>query len=414
MSTLTDWVRKAGVTLPPPYAWVEEPTSSLDPFAPALEGKQAVFLGEMDHFIHEKADFRLLLCRWLIGQGFTRLAEELSWSDGTRVDRYLKGEIGQIERLTSLGYEGDLRGDRSDRPTGILKASFDAYPVDLFGAEQRRFYQGLSRIGAPVDYFGLDIDALPGGAYADIADAVADLPPDPAREAWLAGLERVAGETVAEEAVRARKVLTGYREGVFHLPTLQSRQRVGVGLVNLVQSLEYVAETYPQTTYEGLAKGLAMREDAMKDRAYIALEHLGQPGKTVFMGHALHLLKDDTLAESASASGPGGGQATTLGHHIATTWATPTFSVWMIFGAGEDSQPFQDLPRRFDYPRDTLNAQLSSVLRPVMFPVAGAPPGLFDRPWRVGHMYNQTAAVTLTGQVDAILYVPRVSPMNGG
>ena len=48
---------------------------------------------------------------------------------------------------------------------------------------------------------------------------------------------------------------------------------------------------------------------------------------------------------------------------------------------------------------------------PVLFPVAGAPAGLFDRPIGVGHMYNAVQQVVLDGQVDAIVYLPRVTPM---
>lgn len=81
------------------------------------------------------------------------------------------------------------------------------------------------------------------------------------------------------------------------------------------------------------------------------------------------------------------------------------------FGGGEDCQPFPDLPRRFAYGRDTLNAALTAFRQPVIFPVTGAPDGLFDRPWSVAHMYNATTKVRLKGQVDAILYLPIVGPM---
>uniref|UniRef100_UPI0025FA17A0 hypothetical protein n=1 Tax=uncultured Phenylobacterium sp. TaxID=349273 RepID=UPI0025FA17A0 len=111
------------------------------------------------------------------------------------------------------------------------------------------------------------------------------------------------------------------------------------------------------------------------------------------------------------ATGPGGGCTPSVGHFLSTEQGLRVFSLWMIWGGGEDSQPFPDLPRRFAYGRDTLNAALGAFRHPVIFPVAGAPAGLFDRPWSVAHMYNATTEVRLEGQVDAVLYLPTVGPM---
>ena len=411
MSTLTDWVRKSGVLLPPVLAWDDVPVSHLSPFDAALEGAQAVFLGEMDHFVHEKTDFRLLLLRWLQSRGVTRWAEELSGADGVRVNRYLHGEDEQLFRLVGLGYEGDLRTDRIDRPTGILKASFDAYPVALFAAEQRRFYRGLRALPPPDRFAGFDVDALPGAAYANIRDAIGELATEPTVAAWLESLARVPGETVAEEAARVRQCLHAVKDII---PAFRSAARVGevaLALATHAQTLDYIDATYGQGDYAALSAGLAQRETFMKDLALDAIQHGGRIVPTAFMAHALHLLKDDALVGAAGPAGPGGLRVPTLGHYLAKDCAFPAFSVWMIWAEGEDSQPFPDLPRRFSYPKDSLNAALAPIGRPVMFPVAGAPPGLFDRPWRVGHMYNQTVDVTLAGQVDAILFLPRVSPL---
>jgi hypothetical protein len=411
MSILTDWVRHHGVLLPSAYAWGEVQPDRLQRFDAALAGAQAVFLGELDHFVHEKADFRLLMLRYLISRGFTRVAEELSWSDGLRVGRYLNGDDAQVERLVGLGYTPDLRTDRSDRPSGVLKASFDAYPVELFAAEQKRFYRGLRAIGGVTDYFGLDVDALPGAAYANVAEALAEIGPNAEVDGWLADLRRVPGESLTEESARVRRVWTKVMQRLSLLGSGERMARVGVSLVHHMHSLDYIAQTYAQTSYEALSPGLAFREQIMKDCAYEALNHGGMPAPLVVMGHALHLLKNDALGGSAGPAGPGGGRVASLGHWLAQEPPMPVFSVWMMWGSGEDSQPFPDLPRRFAYRRGTLNAALAEFSQPVLFPIAGAPGGLFEPPWAVGHMYNQTVEVILAGQVDAILYLPRVSPM---
>ena len=80
----------------------------------ALEGKRIVYLGEPSHWIHEKYPYRLLMVRYLFSRGWRHLGEELSWSDGKRVDRYLEtGDPAQLDRVTAYGYEGANRPDRA-------------------------------------------------------------------------------------------------------------------------------------------------------------------------------------------------------------------------------------------------------------------------------------------------------------
>ena len=150
---------------------------------------------------------------------------------------------------------------------------------------------------------------------------------------------------------------------------------------------------------------MAFRESCMK-RRFDDMRRLTGGAPAVLMGHALHLAKDDRLLGKAVGVGPGGGLECSLGHHLAQVLGLNTVSIWLVHGAGEDSQPFPDLPRRFAYPPETLNARLAVFDTPVLFPVAGAPAGLFDRPIGVGHMYNTVQPVALAGQVDAVLYLP--------
>ena len=101
--------------------------SSLDPGA-----ADVVVLGELNHFVHEKSDFRLALAPRLLELGYDVWGEELGWSDGTRIDDYLRTRDEQIfERIALFGYRGDVRGDRDDAPTGIFRESLKAYPFAL-------------------------------------------------------------------------------------------------------------------------------------------------------------------------------------------------------------------------------------------------------------------------------------------
>ena len=410
IGALTEWVRQSGVLLPPVDLWTSDTAEKLAVFDGLLTGNDTVFLGEMDHFIHEKTDFRLLLIRYLAARGWTRIAEEMSWSDGVRVNRYLsQGEEIELSRLVGLGYELDLRTDRHDRPTGMLKASFDSYPVALFRAEQLRFYRSLRQMASDLDFYGFDVDALPGGAYADIADALGAVPANPEVKQWLTDLTRIADESVAEEASRLRIALQNLEDPRIHLDP-ELGKRISLSLRALIDTLDYMELTYDAADYAALSPGLANREAILKRQALAVLEDRDNP-HTVFMAHALHLLKDDRLGGSAGPAGPGGGTSTSLGHFLSVEQERRVFSVWLIWGSGEDSQPFPDLPRHFSYGEDTLNAALRTFDQPVIFPVADAPGGLFDRPWKVGHMYNARVEVQLHGQVDALLYLPSVGPM---
>jgi erythromycin esterase-like protein len=394
---ILDWALAEGVRLAPQLDGAADDLGPLARLDPAIDGADLVFLGEMDHFVHEKSDYRLLLCRYLLSRGWRSFAEELSWSDGLRVQRYMADGQG-LERLSLFGYDRDLREDRDDRPTGIFRASFDVYPTALMTAEQGRFYRGLRAAaeGEPLAYHGLDIDGLPGGGYADVSGVLGD------DSAFLAALARVPGETTREEAVRLALLID-------RVPP-NAPPQIEVSLRAMAESLAYVEMTYPAKTYQATAPGMAFREGCMKSR-FDDVRRLTDKAPTVVMGHALHLAKDDRLLGKAVGVGPGGGLECSLGHHLVQTLGLRTVSIWLVHGAGEDSQPFPDLPTRFDYPRETLNRRLAPLAVPTLVPITGAPVGVFDQPIGVGHMYNVVQPCVLAGQVDAIVYLPRVTPM---
>ena len=406
---IVQWVRNAGVRLD----WRSNggPNRELSRLDRLLSEAEVVFLGETDHFTHEKSDFRLLICRRLLGLGWRSFAEELAWSDGRRLAGYFaSGDLRVFDRLSLFGWTGDQRADRDDRPTGVLRASFDTYPTTLMRAEQTRFYAGLRRAAGEtrIGYFGVDIDGFSGGGYADIEGALATVSGEVGVRAFLKRLARRSGESAAEESARLAALLPEARE-------LAERLGAGAALVEadlsaLSESFAYIDRTYGAASYEALRPGMAYREGCMK-RRFETARQLSGGAPMALMGHALHLAKDDRLLGAAPGVGPGGGQEPSLGHHIVQTLQLKTASIWLIHGAGEDSQPFPDLPRRLAYPKETLNARLSLFTEPVLFPVTGAPEDLFEGPIGVGHMYNTIQPAVLKGLVDWILFLPRVSPM---
>jgi len=267
--------------------------------------------------------------------------------------------------------------------------------VTEFVAEQRRFYDGLT--GSPVRHAGIDIDALPGGSYDDIAAVLPTA--DPRTAPFLKALQRVPDETPRGEAIRLRAIA---------IPA-DWPPHIAAARDALAESLDYIAMTYSAKTYEDVRPGMAFREGAMK-RRYVEAERLLASERQIVLGHALHLAKNDGLIASAGV-GPGGNKVPSLGHWLVQERKRKVFSIWMLYGAGEDCQPLPALPRKANFPSRTLNAQLARLTdAPLLFFPADAPQ-LFEKPSAIGHMYNAVFETPLVAQADAILFFPRVTPL---
>jgi hypothetical protein len=400
VNDLKRFIEAHAVRLPDDLARADP--SVLAPLDERLATADIAALGEMNHFIHEKSDFRIFCSRYLLSRGWRRFAEELGWSDGWRIDRFLCGrDESAFDRLPSFGYEGHLRADRDDRPGGILK--IEAYPSAEFVAEQRRFYRDLRDTadaeGARLT--GIDIDGLPGGAYEDIDQLLTENGIGDEAAPFAALLARVPGETVQAEAERLRHARALLRP---HWPL-----DIAAAIDALTESLEYIAMTYVAQTYDAVRPGMAFRERAMRRRLHDARK-LMQATRLVVMGHALHLAKDDRGIVAAGGVGPGGDTEPSLGHALVQQDRQKLVAIWLLYGSGEDCQPFVSLPRAAKYPPDTLNAKLAAFGSPLLFFPVDAP-DLFARPVRIGHMYNAVFETTLLDQVDAVVYLPRVTPL---
>lgn len=398
---LEQFIETHAIALPTPIDGSACDLQLLEPLKKRLRDKTLVALGEFNHFIHEKADFRLLFSRLLISLGWTQFAEELGWSDGLRVDRYLRtGDEGELARLPSFGYTAHLRDDRDDRPGGILKSG--SYPTEAFLWEQKRFYRGLRDEAGRHAYqprlAGIDIDGLPGGSYEDVARLVPD--DSTSGRAFLETLRRVPGESIGDERRRLQDALS--------LLPRSWPEEIAQSVRALCESLEYVALTYSAETYDQVRPGMAFRENAMKRRFESARAKFAD-AKFVLMAHALHLAKDDAAVRGGGV-GPGGGMTTSLGHWLANERRESPFTIWMLYGAGEDSQPFENLPRTASFPPTSLNRMLARFGRTLLFFPSDAPE-LFRPPCVVGHMYSALIETSILQQADAVVFLPRVTPL---
>jgi erythromycin esterase-like protein len=385
---------------------IDENARRLSILDPLVAEKRFAYIGESDHFIHEKYAYRLAMLKYLAGRGFTHLGEELGASDGMRIDRFVEtGDESQLERVTIYGYSGASRTDRDDTPAGILRASFgDAYPTALFAAEQKRFAHGLRKIG--VRFFGFDIDPLPGGGYEDLAEIFDSMPADATVDRIRNALQRVPGETIDEEIARLDNALRLIED---HGPDALRHSAIC-----LRDSFEYVRITYPAKTFDALNPGMAFRERYMHRQVDRMLGQMRADEKLALMSHNMHLCRTpDAVAESDAGAGPGGKTDPPLGAWLAARYPAEIFSVWMLIGRGRDSQPFPTLSKEIKEKRGTLNALLGEIGDCFILPIdpTDERARLLTENVEITHDGNGGVRTALARQADAIFFVRNVTPL---
>ncbi len=385
---------------------ISENARRLSILDPLLAGKRFAFIGESDHFIHEKYAYRLAMLNYLAARGFTLLGEELGASDGMRIARFIaNGNESQLERVTIYGYACAARHDRDDTPTGILRDSFgDAYPTALFAAEQKRFAHGLRKIG--VHFFGFDIDPLPGGGYEDLAEILDSMPADATVDQIRNALQRVLDETIDQEVARLDEALK--------LIEAEGSERLRYSATCLRDSFDYVRITYPAKTFDALNPGMAFRERYMHRQVDRILGQMRANEKLALMSHNMHLCRaPDAVAERGAGAGPGGKTDPPLGAWLAARYPGEIFSVWMLIGRGRDSQPFPTLSKEIREKQGTLNTLLGEIGDCFVLPIDASDTRarLLTENIEIMHDGNGGVRTAIARQADAIFFVRDVTPL---
>ena len=385
---------------------ISENARHLSVLDPLITEKRFAFIGESDHFIHEKYAYRLAMLNYLASRGFTHLGEELGASDGMRIARFVAtGDESQLERVTIYEYAGATRSDRDDTPTGILRDSFgDAYPTALFAAEQKRFAHGLRKIG--LQFFGFDIDPLPGGGYEDLAEILESIPADRTIDRIRNALQRVFGEMIDDEITRLDEVLQLLENDRF--------EALRYSATCLRDSLEYVRITYPAKTFDALNPGMAFRERYMHRQVDRMLGHMRANEKLALMSHNMHLFRaPDAVARTNAGAGPGGKTDPPLGAWLAARYPDEIFSVWMLIGRGRDSQPFPTLSKEIREKAGTLNALLGEIGDCFVLPIdaSDSRARLLTENVEIMHDGNGGVRTAIARQADAIFFVRNVTPL---
>ncbi len=422
-------------------AWVKDHAIHLDTLAydrvdegvlerldEALKGKRVVFLGEPDHYIREKWDFRLILIRYLVHKhGFRHIGLEMGLSDGSRVDRFLQtGDRTHLRRVGLYGYKGAQRDDRDDKPSGMfarisrnLRKNREA-----FKAEEFWFAQQLRRIGAeavssqqPLRFFGFDIDTRPGGGYEDAEEILSQAPESAAVAELGRRLARVRGESIEQEVGRLGSVVDWIDESRARLePQLGPApyEELREVVLTLSESLRFASRIKDSPSQSEMIEAFREREKTMFRRFDGYLSRLGEQEKIILMGHNLHLSKDYRSVQFGPLSG-GSPMWESIGTHVVRRLPGQVYSVWLLYQGGANGG--HQCPRkecRIRLGRDRIETQLAQAGESYILPLQGAGGRESYLSSRRQFVLNaRYGAGILPRQADAIFFVRTVSPPRG-
>ena len=387
----------------------------------AIASKRIVYLGEPDHFIHEKYDYRLLMLRYLVSRGWNQIGEEMGVVDGHRINQFLdSGDSDFLDRVPMYGYKGGQRTDRDDSAIGLLKDSFTAFPLAPFVAEQRAFARGLRDLAAThsgeLGFFGFDIDALPGAGYEELSEMLARVADDALVARILATLARIPDETRVEEVARLDSAIQMIDAELAALSRLLGSARaadVARFARALRDSFQYAQAAYPASDWPSVNVAMALREESMHRNVVARFAEAGENAKTVLMSHNLHLAKDFDRIRGNFGAGPGGGRVPALGTYINRMFPEEVFSVWMLCNRGRDCQPFSFCTCEIKPVDGSLNSILGEIGPALILPLRtdGPRPVLLDSKMLIQMDGQAGVRAVIAEQVDAIFFIDEVSPL---
>jgi erythromycin esterase-like protein len=422
ISEFKSWASEHAIRLDLPLQ-SDRNLARLDALDSSIAKKRLVYLGEPDHFIHEKYGYRLLMLRYLISRGWNQIGEEMGVIDGYRINKFLMtGDSSYLERAPIYGYKGGQRTDRDDSAMGLLKDSFTSFPLDVFNAEQKSFARSLRDIVSAhsneTNFFGFDIDALPGAGYEDITETLAPLADDASVAKILATLERVPNETRIEEVDRLDRVIKLIDADLGMLSQLigsAPSTNVTRFAYALRDSFHYTQSAYPASDWPALNVAMGLREETMHRNVTAQLAEAGSDSRTVLMSHDLHLAKAYDRIKRTFGAGPGGGRVPALGTFLNSRMPGQVYSIWMLCNRGRDCQPFSFCTCDITPAADSVNSILSEIAPALILPLSAEHselPGLLLDSKLLIKMDGQPGVrAAIADQADAIFFIDEVSPL---
>lgn len=412
-------------------AFVEERAIELDPerwpetgpeaFAfldEALAGKRIVFLGESDHRVAERVEFRLLLLRELARRGFRRIGMEMGHSDAKRMDAYLAtGDESWLERVALYGWRGDLREDRVDAIRGWTDDS-DSDSTRSALDEARGFLRRLRALGESLEdgprlsWFGYDLSFRPGGGYADVRELLAEHADAPLALELERRMARVAGESRLAEAERLEATVAWLAEREAELTGLvgeTAAREAPRALLRMADAFRFIeAMQGLDREPDVVTDALRVRERAMARNLDQALAEWPADEKIVLLGHALHLSKDSERLHTPDR----GALWRTIGTHVAREHPGEVWGAWLLHDRGRHGVPRAEPPvLPFRSPRGSIERTLARVHEVLVLPLGSHDP---REAWlaeeRVVSMGGSPARAVVPRQTDCLFFVRTASP----
>ena len=406
-----DWTRQNAIPLD------SLDCSNVDPAAftfldEALIGKRVVYLGETDHFVAERMEFRLLLIRELARHGFRRIGMEMGLSDGKRMDRYLEtGDEDWLDKVALYGYRGDIRTDRDDEVPGWTDDSHPEFRQTVLD-EAQWFLRQLRKVNAclpegepRLKWFGYDLSFRPGGGYADAAELLALHKDTPMAQQVMERMARVPGESRLEEATRL--------EGLVHLLDENRNELMAqmgeADTLELRRLLQRMADAFrfidalqgPRD--EDATAAHRRRERRMCHNLNEYLAEWPPDEKIILLGHALHLSKSSESLRTNDI----GTMWKSVGTHLAEQLPDQVYAIWLLHDHGMHGQPRGFFPvRPFRSPSGSVERLLARVHPILILPLHSNDPraSWLDEE----HLFSVSggpAHAVLPDQTDCIFFI---------
>ncbi|UCC32735.1 MAG: erythromycin esterase family protein [Phycisphaerales bacterium] len=346
------WVRESAIDLRT-TEWDKIDSRKLSALDETFKGKRFVYLGEPDHGIHEKYDYRLLLIRYLFEKGWRHIGVEAGFSGGKKLDRYLEtGDTAYID----AHYKRYSRQGREDRAKSIPGAR-DPEFLAILRDEKTWFLEQLRSLceARPpgtdrIHWFGFDLDSTPGGGYADAEALVRPHESNALVQSVLRRLVLVDGETRMQEVQRLRDLLgfLGNRQAELRQCLGEDDARELQRCIRcLADSFRFAMARQAGPDSSAWRSGMAEREEIMCRQLDEWIDGLAPVDKIILLGHNFHLAKLSTAirVEGTSIS------RRNIGTHLADRFPGQVCSIWMLYDRGRHldaySKPYvKDVPSR--------------------------------------------------------------------
>lgn len=409
-----DWIKENAVQLDT-LDWQQIDLGDLSFLDEALRGKRVVYLGEPDHYIHEKYNFRLILIRYLYQKGWNYLGMEMGLFDGLKVDRYLaNGDDSHLDQMLVYGYKGDLRSDRDDEIKGFAARGHPTFRSTFVGEEkwflkQLRFLNESRSPGQKrLHWFGFDVDSRPGLGYQEIKVMLGQHASCPEIDVLSARLELVEDESRTEEAERVQGIIDDIdakKEQLKSLLGASDYKILDKYLHCIKDSLIFLDGSVEGPRSRGWAPALIEREKVMFRLMDAFLAELPRNEKIILMAHNLHLSKDYTTCGFV-----GFPMWPSIGTHVAKTLPDQVYSIWMLYDHGRHAnvmkrEVFENVtshPGRIEY----LMARAGAVYLLPLF--SGDPRETYLDQKRAFVLNGGIGEGLLRNQADAIFFVKQV------